>query len=126
MNNEQRTSAMNNDKKISVLKRFYIFPSRSKIMTEQLGDWDPWRQGSNMSRVVVTSRLLLLRVGFTFLAVFLYIWTHTTMSSPSSQSEESSMSDDSEYNYIPCFYERRYENFEDEHVCRITQMQMLQ
>ena len=37
------------------------------------------------------------------------------MTSPSSQSEESCVTDDSEYNYIPGFYKPpRYKNFEDE------------
>ena len=56
-------SATNNlrQKKIrseAFLYFFYAVKVRcSEIMTEQLGDWDPWRQGSNVSRVVVSSRL---------------------------------------------------------------------
>ena len=40
------------------------------------------------------------------------------MSSTSSQSEGSSMTDDSECNCIPGFSEPRYENFEDEDATR--------
>lgn len=62
----------------------------------------------------VSLRLLFYSLGYVFLAVFLCFWTDTMSSSRSD--EESVMSDDSDYNYIPGVYETNYETFENENA----------